>query len=295
LTRRLLALMVLAAAFVLLGACRDQQQAIAADVAKLDIKAAVAPPQTATVSAPIDGRIATLGIREGAMVKAGDILLSLANPTIERDLAYARAQVALAEYRLRHVGRASARPESLKILETRKAKLDRYKTLYATHDVSLDELENAEAEYAAAQRDAVAGAPVDDPALLRLDLEKAKAEEALVADRKERLIVAAPIGGVITRLLVNPGDNVFPRDPMLEIANAETLDVRGSIAPELQRYIHSGMPAEVKVFTVPPRRFVANIRTIVPATDSAGPTLVVPVPNPDGVLQPGMPAVITVR
>lgn len=281
---------------LLSGACRNQQDAIAADVAKLDIKAAVAPAQTATVTAPIDGRVGPLTIREGSSVKAGDVLLSLANPTVERDLAYARAQVALAEYRLNHRGQTtSVRPETEEIIRNRKAKVDRYRALYATHDISLDELQNAEAEYAAARREASVAAPAEDPALLRLELEKARAEEALVEERKQRLTITAPMGGVITRLLVNAGDNLFPRDPMMEIANNSTLDVRGAIAPELLRYIHGGMPAEVKVFTVPPRRFVANIKNIVPATDSSGPAIVVSVPNPDGVLQPGMPAVITVR
>jgi HlyD family secretion protein len=286
----------------LLAGCRGEQQAVAANVAQLDIKATVAPAQTATVTAPFDGRIAALNVREGGIVKAGDIVATLSNPTVERDAASARVQLALAEYHLRHAGKpprgAKVSEATEALVRARKSKVERYRGLYKTRDVSIEELENAEAEYAMAlrEREAYRQAPVtSDPELLRLEVEKARAEAALVADRQSRLTVTAPIAGIVTKLLVNQGESVFPRDPLMEIANAATLDVRGSIAPELMRYVRSGMPAEVKVFTVPPRRFTATIKNIIPPTDPSGATIVVSVPNPDNVLQPGTPAVITVR
>jgi multidrug resistance efflux pump len=294
-----LTMSLFAAAIPWLTACHEQQEASAADIPKLEMKATVAKPLTASVTAPLDGRVQSLAVREGAVVKAGDVLLTLVNPAVDRDLAYAHAQLAVAEYRLHHAGgvpHASEGP-SQEILRNRKAKLARYEALFRTHDVSLDELENAQNELAAAMRDAAASsaAPPSDPALLQLDAEKARAEEALAADRKKLLTVVAPIAGVITRIVTAEGEGVFPRDPLLEIANTATLDVRGAVAPELLRYVRPGLPVEVKIFTVPPRRFSETIRNVLPATDDAGAALVVSVPNPDGALQPGTPALITVR
>jgi hypothetical protein len=40
-------------------------------------------------------------LREGAPVNAGDVAVTLTNPTVERDLAHARAEVAAAEWKLR--------------------------------------------------------------------------------------------------------------------------------------------------------------------------------------------------
>jgi multidrug resistance efflux pump len=294
-----LTMSLFAAAMPWLTACHEQQEAVAADMPKLEVKATVAKPVTASITAPIDGRVQSLAVREGALVRTGDVLLTLVNPAVDRDLAYAHAQLAVAEYRLRHAG---STPHAVdgplqEILRNRKAKLARYEALFRTHDVSLDELENAQNELAAAMRDVAASnaAPPSDPALLQLDAQKAQAEEALADDRKKLLTVAAPVGGVITRIVTSEGEGVFPRDPLLEIANAATLEVRGAIAPELLRYVHPGMAVEIKVFTVPPRRFSETIRNILPATDDAGATLVVSVPNPDGALQPGTPALITVR
>ena len=103
----------------------------------------------------------------------------------------------------------------------------------------------------------------------------------------------APIDGVATEVRARPGETVFTRDPIAEIANTTTVEVRAPIAPELMRYVRTGMPVEVKIFTVPPRRFTVPVRNVI--RGAGGATLVVELPNPDGVLQSGQNAVITVR
>ena len=99
--------------------------------------------------------------------------------------------------------------------------------------------------------------------------------------------------GVVTRVAVRLGESIFPRDPIVQIANTTNVEVRGLIAPELTRYARAGMPVEVKIFTVPPRRFTVPIKNVLPG--NGGATLVVEVPNPDGVLQEGQTAVVTVK
>jgi multidrug resistance efflux pump len=129
--------------------------------------------------------------------------------------------------------------------------------------------------------------------VLQLELEKAKAEEAVVQERKALLEVRAPMSGTVTRVVARPGETLFLRDAVLEIANTATVDVHGQIAPELVRYVRPGMPVDVKVLTVPPRRFTVPVRSVVPG--NGGAILVVPLPNPDGVLQQGQNATITVK
>lgn len=300
------------AASLLFARCGEDREAVAADVPKVEIRAQVAAAQTATAVATVDGRIATLDVTEGAAVQPGQLLATLTNASIDRDLAHARAQVAVAEQRLRDarrplaqtlvLGDAGARERAAKqILENRQTKRDRYRELFKTRDISKQELEDAENEYAAALRDylgekeraEVKVAPPADTSLLQLELEKAKAEEAFVSERKTLLRVLAPIGGVVTRVHARAGDSIFTRDPVVEITNNRTVDVRGAIAPELMRYLRPGMPVEVKVFTVPPRKFTVPVKAIVPA--ASGATLVVDLPNPDAVLQAGQQALITVK
>ena len=294
-------------AWTLATGCSDKQEAVAADVPRLEIRATVSAPQTASAIAAVDGRVATLAVAEGQAVQQNAVVATIANPAIDRDIAYARAQVAVAEQRLREArrpiakslifGDAGARERaSAEILRNREAKRDRYRDLYASRDISKQELEDAENEYAVALRDwlvererASQKVVETDDGILRLELERAKAELAFATDRRQLLEVRAPIAGVVTRVAARPGETIFPRDPVVEIANSAKLEVRGAIAPELQRYVHTGMPVEVKVLTVPPRRYTVPVKNVLPGT------VVVEVPNPEGVLTAGQSATITVK
>lgn len=291
--------------------CSRKPDAAAAEPPQLEVRATVAPAQTATAVSSIDGRLASLLVQEGQLVQAGATVATLTNPAIDRDIAYARAQVAVAEQRLRDarrpiaqtliLGDAGARERaSAEILKNAEARRDRYRQLYATHDISKQELEDAENAYAAALRDwlvererASQKVIQTDTSVLQLELERAKAELAFATDRRQLLDVKAPIAGVVTRVAARPGDSIFPRDPIVEIANTTKVEVRGTIAPELTRYVRAGMPVETKVFTVPPRRFTVPIKNVLPG--NGGATIVVELPNPDGVLQEGQTAVVTVK
>src|SRR5436190_145079 len=259
----------------------------------------------------IDGRVANIAVREGSLVEAGAVIATLSNATIDRDIAFARAQVAVAEQRLREASHprrsnATVNPQreraAAAILANREAKRDRYRELYKTHDVSKQDLEDAENEYSAALRDWLAEreratpppAVQADTSLLKLELEKARSEQALTEDRKSLLTIVAPISGTVTRVNARAGESVFPRDTIVEITDNTKAQVRAAVAPELTRYIRTGMPLQVKIFTVPPRRFSAPVRAIVPGSGGTT-TLVIDLPNPDRVLQPGQQAVITVK
>jgi len=299
------------AASLLVVRCDREDDVVAADVPKVEIRAQVASAQTATAIASVDGRIATVDVAEGTTVQPGQLLATLNNASIERDLAHVRAQIAVAQQRLRDarrpiatsliLGDAGARERaSAEILKNRETKRERYRELFKTRDVSKEELENAENEYAAALRDYLAEKErasirvvQTDTSLLQLELDKARADETVVNERKTLLRVVAPIAGVVTRVHARIGESIFPRDPVVEIANNATVDVRGAIAPELVRYVRAGVPVEVKVFTVPPRKFTVPVKGVVPGPSGA--VLVVDLPNPDGVLQVGQQAVITVK
>ncbi len=294
-------------AWMLATACTDKPEAAAADIPRLEVRATVATAQTASAIAAVDGRIATLLVSEGSAVQQGAQIAMLVNPGIDRDIAYAKAQVAVAEHRLREARRpiprtrilpdAGARERaSAQILKNRETKRDRYRQLFASHDIAKQDLEDAENEYAVAMRDWLAERErtsqtviQTDTSILQLELERAKAELAFANERRSLLEVRAPMSGVVTRVAARPGETIFPRDPVVEIANTATVEVRGTIAPELQRYVRNGMPVEVKVMTVPPRKYNVAIKNVLPGT------IVVELPNPEGVLTAGQSAVITVK
>jgi membrane fusion protein, multidrug efflux system len=310
---RTASLLVSLAATMLLVRCNEQPSAAAAGAPEIELKAEVAQAETATASALIDGRVATLTAAEGTAVKTGDVLATLTNASLDRDLASTRAEVALAEKRLRDarepiamalvLGDAGARERAAaEILRNREAKRDRYRDLYKNHDISKQELEDAENEYSVAMRDWLGERERQttkvvrtDTGLLELELERAKANVAFVEERRGLLVIKAPMDGTVTRVLVRPGDTIYTRDPVASIANTSTVEVRAAIAPELLRHVRAGMPVEVKVLTVPPRRFTRPIAHVTPAGGTGGAAISIQLPNPDGMLQPGQSAVVTVR
>ena len=302
------------AAFAVLPlACRDKEAVAAADRPTVDVKASIAPFDGVTVLAPIEGTIVELKIAEGAVVRQGDVLATLTNPSVERDLAYARAAVLAAERRLRGAGAAApARaPRSngerervaADLVRQKQSRLDRLRALLATGDVARQDVENAEAELAAAirdldaERDRAAGPPaaLPDSGLLQAELERARADQTFAEHRKSQLVIRAPASGTIARLRVAAGTDVYTRDTIAEIVDGSTARVQAQVAPELLRFVQAGRPVDVKLMTVPPRRFREPIARVIPPGAEGGSSIVVNIPNPDRMLQPGTPAVITIQ
>src|SRR5260370_17086435 len=97
----LLHLLWCAGATLALAACHDSDSASAAAPPRIEIKGTVAPIDSVTVSSPIEGQITRIAVAEGASVKTGDLLFTLTNPAVERELAYARTQVAAGQQKVR--------------------------------------------------------------------------------------------------------------------------------------------------------------------------------------------------
>jgi len=235
--------------------------------------------------------------------------MTLSNAAVEREIAHARLQVRLAELRLRNSSSPAAQigePDerelaSAAILKNKKEKLRRYRALFATRDIAEQELREAENEYANARRDLLAeqerrSATVpQDRNLIELELQRAMADEQYAESRLALLRLISPQAGSVLRVHVAVGDNIFPRDPLVEISDSSRMTVRATVAPELLRYVRTGMTVNVKVFTVPPRQFREAITSIVPASGETPAAIRVAVPNPDGTIQSGTPAAIVLR
>ncbi len=230
------------------ASCRDADGASAAPPPRIEIKGAVAPIDSVTVCAPIEGRVVRIDAAEGAAVKPGDVLIVLTNPAVDRDLAYARAQIAAAELKMRGTAAlppsisAEGEKSAAAIMKAKEEKAARYRALLAAGDVSKQEVADAETEYAMARREWLA--------------------------ERERRAASAPVA-----------------DPALARAELE----------ELLRFVRAGATADVRVLTIPPHRFREPIARVIAAGGEGGPAIVVNVPNPDRMMQPGTPAVVTLQ
>ncbi|HEV2722550.1 MAG TPA: efflux RND transporter periplasmic adaptor subunit [Thermoanaerobaculia bacterium] len=277
----------------------------------VDLKAEVVASRVASVTAPFDVTVRRVAVREGQSVNAGDVLLELTNPEVERNVEIARIQTKLAEFGLHSAARPpaprkSAEAAAAKIVALKKAKVERYKSLLPTHDVTLQEVEDAENELAAATRDLVAvqnqNAPPAAPHSRRvaeIELERARAEERLAESRRQTLTIRAPIAGVVTRLSAVEGRDAGAREPLAEVTAMAPVDVRAEVAPDLLRIARPGTLIEVKVLSVPPRVFLDKVAYVVPARPNVQgeprAAIVATLANADGALQPGTPATMTIH
>lgn len=295
-------------------ACGQGETRASSEPPSIEIRAVVRPSQAATVTAQVDGKIERILVQEGARVEANGPLVEVSNALVERDAAVTRAQLEWIDARLRRQGRpvrGAGQPSdsleiSRKILELRKQRLDKMKTLRASNDITARELEHAEIDYLAALRDfngerraASAGVQsAGDPELLRIERDKTAAEARFAAARLALLDMRSPISGVVTRLHVTPGQAVFPRDPIADIADLATMHVYGEVAPELLRYLRPGVRVDVKILGIPARTFADEIESVIPqgsGPNAGSAAVIVAIPNPDGSIQANTEALITVR
>ncbi|HEU4889015.1 MAG TPA: efflux RND transporter periplasmic adaptor subunit, partial [Thermoanaerobaculia bacterium] len=249
------------------------------------------------------------------------LLVTLSNPTVARDAVYARTAVIAAEQRMRGLAGVRSQPPqaprqgsgerervAAALVKQKQQKLDRLRALLATGDVAKQDVEYAEAELAAAQRDLnaereraayerqapTAAVQAGSPAMLQVELDRARADQVLTEHRQSLLTVKAPASGTIARLRVSQGSDVYTRDALADIVDAATARVQAPLAPELFRFVRVGMPVDVKLSTIPPRRFREPIARIVPPGGEGGAAVIVNIPNPDRMLQPGTAAIITI-
>lgn len=309
-----LAALLLAA--VVFPRCGGQDPRASTELPPIEIRATLRPARFVTVTAGIDGTVASVRARQGMPIAENGILAELANPAVERDAGVADAQLQWIDLRLRRGRRAPSEGPAggsngmeitARILALRKDRLDKMKALRRSGDVTARELEHAEVDYLAALRDfnnerrVLPGSPAapDDTSLLRIEREKAAAEQRFAAQRKALLEVTSPISGTVVRLYVAKGQSIVPRDQIADVADLAVFHVLGEFDPSLLRYVRPGARVDVKVLSVPARTFSEEIDHIIPIQGSGPearrPTAVVSIPNPDGSLQPNTEALITLR
>lgn len=308
------ALLLMSTTAFLASACQEVEPTLGAAVRNIEIKGTAVAGRSLTVSSPADGRVARIDVREGANVGEGQVLVTLANPTLDRDYEVARAHLRLAEANLRNVGRpqyvsmtsnSAGVDDALQlVLANKRTKLDRYRELRQHRDVSEQELEDAENEFAWAERDYLSqqrggGATTYSAAqrqILEAELAKARADERLARERRLALQISSPLPGTVTAIRAIEGQNVYARDPILDVTDVSTVEIRGDVSPDLLRYVRAGTPVQVKVFSVPPKTFNSTIDHVLtlPAAGEAS-TVVVRLPNEGAAIRPNTPARIIVQ
>jgi len=138
-----------------------------------------------------------------------------------------------------------------------------------------------------ASRNAAAAAQLDRA---RANLEGARARTELRRVELERMRIRAPFDGRVGARLVSPGARIEADDGLVRIDAIDPLSLVFTIPEGVLPLARIGATFELEVAAFPGRRFPGAIRFIAPSVDSTTRRILIKgrVPNPGGVLLPGM-------
>jgi len=241
---------------------RVEQRTAAADVDMLgdmdvnrDAYAEVAPP--------IDAQIVQLHAGLNDAVQVGAPLADLRSPDVGR----ARSELAAAD------ARAQLATQTL----------DRKRALAAERIVAAREVQEAESH----QQEAQAALRAATSAVRALGVETADP-----SGDPSRFVLRSPLAGIVLQRDASIGQLAQTAKPLFQLANLDRLWLTVHAFERDAVQLRTGTPVRITLAAIPGREFQGRISLIGRQVDSSSRTVDVRVelPNPEGVLRPGMSA-----
>lgn len=226
----------------------------------------VVPQRKAAVAAKMTAQLVWLGVEEGSVVRAGEVIARLE----DRDLKAARNQ-AQANLKAAHAQVAQARAElhdARLSFKRQKELLSAGFTAQADFDQAEARLRKDEAALAAAKSGAVAAAAALNAAEVNLDY----------------TLIRAPFDGVVLTKDADVGDIVTPigaaataKAAVVTIADMSSLQVEADVSESNLEKAKVGEPCEIQLDAFPDKRFAGEVHMIVPTADRTKATVMVKV------------------
>jgi HlyD family secretion protein len=185
----------------------------------------------------VDGQLVSIAVEKGARVRTGDVLarLSAVELTAQADQAQAALASAIANRNNVYAGVRREQVDSLKAeiakanarLDYVQAQLTRTSTLASQSFESQQTLDQAENDVASARADvaeaqanydaAVAGPTREERAIAEAEVLAAAAAVAVLERRLDKMILQAPVDGVVSVIAAEVGENVRAGQPILMV------------------------------------------------------------------------------
>lgn len=277
----------------------------------------VAASEEIQVVSKVSGKAASVKVKEGAVVKQGDVLVTLEAADYQQQINQAQAAISGAQAKLRDT-KAGARNEqltqlgsivtqaeaSLKVVESN---YNRMKALFDAGALSQAELEKSSLELekartgleqAQAQYDlAKAGPTADTVAALQAEVSRLGSNLELAKSNYDNTIIRAPITGIVAKRSVDPGEMAAAGTPLMVLVNMADVKVEASV-PETQiNQVKVGSTVDVKVGSLGGKVLKGTVEFVSPISDtnSSSFPVKVKVNNQDGLLRAGMVAEVMLQ
>ena len=218
----------------------------------------------AAVSTKATGKLEYLGVQEGSVVKAGQILARIENKDV----------VATQDQALANVRAAKANAEQgLAELRDAVANLRRTEDLAKKNFISGAQLDTAIARHDRAKASVAA---------LNGQIGVAEANLRATNVGVEQTVIRAPFDGVILTKNANVGDIITPfssaadsKGAVVNIADMTTLEVEADVSENSLSKIITDMPVEIQLDAFPDLRLLGRVNRIVPTVDRSKATVLV--------------------
>jgi len=261
------------------------------------------------IGSEVGGKIRSIRTDEGLSVRQGDTLIIIDDTDYRTQYrqAAAAAEAAGAQFRLAAEG--SRREDLIQaeaMFHAAEADYQRATTLLASNTITQKQFDDSEARFISAQQTyekMLRGLRDDEILAARAMMDQAAALKDQTAKKLSDCFIIAPSSGVVTVKAVEPGELVPPGGNLLRITRMDTVKLVIYIPQVDLASIAVGQQAVISIDGAENRSFpgtvisVSDVAEFTPKnvqTKEERTKLVfgvkIRIPNPDGILKPGMPA-----
>ncbi len=235
-------------------------------ITSLNATGRVSAQRKAAVSTKATGRLEFLGVQEGSIVKAGEVLARIENKDVTATQDQAQANLRATRANLE---------QGMAELRDAEVNLKRSEDLARKNFISSATLDTAKARFDKAQA-AVAS--------LNGAIGVSEANLRATNVTVEQTLIRAPFDGVVLTKNANVGDIITPfssaadsKGAVVNMADMSTLEVEADVSEVSLSKISVGQPVEIQLDAFPELRLLGKVSRIVPTVDRSKATVLVKV------------------
>jgi len=233
-------------------------------LSKLNASGYVVAQRKADVAAKITGQLVAIMVKEGSIVKEGQVIARLENSDTAALVEQSRANLVLAKARA-----AQAKAD----IDNASLDYERKKNLVSTGVISRSDYDAVKARYLGSR------------AALDAAQAEVKASEAVLKNAEVTLSyseIKAPFDAVVLTKNADVGDIITPlgaaakaKSAVVSIADLSSLQVEADVSEGNLSIVKAGQPCDVALDALPAERFKGVVDTIVPTVDRSKATVMV--------------------